>query len=243
MDYRLSHTAPEKGMAYNKSFSDLPYRRLIWLWEQQVLSTILKEYFQQKPENYLDFATGTGRIIGFFENQVTNAIGLDISASMLAVARQNVKKAKFYQGDITQEDFFSETRFDLITAFRFFLNAQWSLKNEVILKLGECLQNNGYLVFNIHMNRDCLLAKMIRVYCKVRRIPCTTNFMSTSEVESLVKLAGLKIIKTYHYGVIPILKEDAALPYQWVDKVEKFFSKYSSFGKVSRFVIFVCQKA
>ncbi len=57
-----------------------------------------------------------------------SATGIDVSASMLAVARQSAPSAEIVEGDPTREDLLSERHFDLITAFRSFPNAEDPLR-------------------------------------------------------------------------------------------------------------------
>jgi SAM-dependent methyltransferase len=242
MDYRISHIEPKKGILYDKSFSDFPYRRYVWDWEQQVLESILSKYFATKPENYLDFACGTGRILSFLENRVIISLGIDVSESMLVEAKKNVKKSNLLIGDITRDDLLQSCKFDLITAFRFFLNAQWSLKYEVIQKLSACLKKDGYLVFNIHMNKACLLGLMYRIYSKLKRKPLTFNLMSDKEVLILIESAGLKLINQYHYGVIPVYDvEGTKWPFRLYN-AERLFSKLPLFKNISQNSIYICQK-
>lgn len=172
MDYRLSHMAPEKGANYSKSFDDLPYRKMIWKWEQEKLSEIMDKYLGKNTEiRYLDFACGTGRILGYLEARVRvyEAIGVDFSESMINIARNKTKRSKLYIVDLTREDIFTPGTFNLITAFRFFLNAQWELKDKVIRQLANLLSSSphGYLVFNVHLTAGSSQEMLKRACAKI----------------------------------------------------------------------------
>ena len=84
IDYRKSHTAPGKGMSYEKSFNEHSYRKYVSSWEKKILENLVNKCFQGDLKiRYLDFACGTGRIIGYMEDLVDTSIGVDISDSML----------------------------------------------------------------------------------------------------------------------------------------------------------------
>lgn len=245
MDYRLSHMAPEKGTTYSKSFDDLPYRKMIWKWEQEKLSEIVDKYLGENTEvRYLDFACGTGRILGYLEDRVYEAIGVDLSESMINIARNKTKRSKLYIGDLTREHIFTPGTFNLITAFRFFLNAQWKLKDEVMRQLANLLSSSphGYLVFNVHLNAGSSQEMLKRAYTKICGRPVKYNSLSISDVRRLTSAANLQIVAMYHFGIVPIRKESDRLPYQFMYQFEKFFSHFSFMQRFSRYIIFVCKK-
>ena len=100
---------------------------------------------------YLDFACGTARITQTVAPFAEEAIGVDISPSMLDEARRKCPKVTFVQADLT-----SETNdlggFDLATAFRFFGNAQPTLREEALDVLSRLVRPGGYLIINNHRN-------------------------------------------------------------------------------------------
>jgi len=244
MDYRLSHIAPEKGMTYIESFEKLPYRKMVWKWEQETLSEIVDECFgNQSVHRYLDFACGTGRILGHLEDKVDEAIGVDLSESMIDVAQQNTKRSKFYLVDLTREEVFTSETFNLITAFRFFLNAQWDLKEEAMTHLANLLSaSNGYLVFNVHANAGSLQDILWRIEAKIRRVPNKHKSLSQGEVQRLTEHADLQIVRMYHFGVIPIRKESDRIPYPLIYPIEKFFSHLRFVQRYSRYIIYICKR-
>jgi predicted TPR repeat methyltransferase len=242
MDYRFSHL--HKGEAYDNSFSDNTYRRFIWRWEMNVLDSILKVYYPEKAQiNYLDFACGTGRIIGFLEDKVADSTGIDVSDSMLAVAKSKNKRSSLITADLTSNNVLRGKRFDLITAFRFFLNAQPELRNQVLDVLSNLLPENGYLVFNIHMNKGCMLSILLGFYFWIRGMSKDFNSMSYQNVNRMLQKHGFKIVKTYHFGVIPISNENTRMPLNLLEKIETFASQFDFLRSSSCYVIYVCKKS
>ncbi len=244
MDYRLSHLAPEKGASYAESFEKLAYRKMVWKWERETLSHIMDEYFgKQSGLRYLDFACGTGRILAHLEGKVDEAIGVDVSESMLNFARQNTKRSKLYLVDLTREESFAGETFNLITAFRFFLSAQWGLREEAMSQLANLLSTtHGYLVFNVHANAGSFQDLLWRLGAKIRGGPNKHKTLSIEHVQRLTKHANLSIIKMYHFGVIPIRKESDHLPYPLLYQIEEFFSRLPFMRRYSRYIIYVCTK-
>jgi ubiquinone/menaquinone biosynthesis C-methylase UbiE len=244
LDYRTSHVLPNKGRSYDATFQNLAYRKIVWKWEQDVLCRALHEIrSQQRSIKYLDFACGTGRILGFLEEDVDESFGVDVSSSMLEVAKQKSKKSKLILADLTHDELFEPCSLDLVTAFRFFLNAQSSLKEEALHAIYRILRANGYLIFNIHMNKGCLLEGVLRAYHRVRHIR-NENFASISikETKSLLASANFEVIGLCHYGVLPIYYENQRFLIKFIDIIERLFSRNSAFQSYSRYIIYICRK-
>jgi ubiquinone/menaquinone biosynthesis C-methylase UbiE len=123
-DYRDSHKGTGKGASYNKSFREFPFRSVLWEMEQQFLLRIVENFTENTDVNHLDFACGTGRIVGFLADHVKSSVGIDLSDSMLAIAQKELPNTELIKADITTSDVLNDRTFNLITAFRFFSNAQ-----------------------------------------------------------------------------------------------------------------------
>jgi ubiquinone/menaquinone biosynthesis C-methylase UbiE len=242
IDYRNSHTAQDKGISYQKSFTDLKYRKYIWSWEKKILNKVLKKYFINKKQiKYLDFACGTGRIIHFLEENMFESIGIDISESMLKIALENVKKSKILKIDITRKKIFDDNYFDFITAFRFFLNAQPELREEALNAISKILKQDGYFVFNIHLNKNSMFFRIACLFRKIKGADYDICAVSIKEINQLIEKTDLQIISTYHYGLIPIFNDNTKIPIWLIDPFEKFASRISYFKYLSKYLIFVCE--
>jgi len=133
--------------------------------------------------------------------------------------------------------------FALITAFRFFLNAEDELRAAVMVKLASLLDNGGALIFNNHMNKWSLHALLVRLY-KFATFDKRKDFnaLSNREVEALVRVAGLVVVKKYHYGFLPVLKEHTWIPMTLIRGLERILSRVKIFNGISTCVIYVCQR-
>src|SRR4030095_13126711 len=110
--YRESHL--EKGADYHAVFRDNPRRALLWALEQEHLARILRRFLADRPIEHLDFACGTGRILALLEDRTHSSTGVDVSASMLDVARKNVRRSQLIEGDLTRADLLGGRRARLL---------------------------------------------------------------------------------------------------------------------------------
>lgn len=200
-DYRGSHASEEQAAAYERLFRPGTYESWIWEHERACLESIIDSRFDSSPARALDFACGTGRVLEFLESRVDSVTGIDVSEQMLSVARTKVSRAELVHGDLTTDPALVHGPFDLITAFRFFLNAQQSLRDAVLSRLSGLLSPNGILVFNVHGNRRSLRAPivMLKRYA-LRRADVQ---LSRASVERMLRAHALRIDDTYGFGMLP----------------------------------------
>lgn len=198
-DYRTTHVGSESwAKDYDaKLFSPGSFDAAIWEREQQLLDRIVQGHVRR--ESYLDFACGTGRVLSYCEPHFQSAAGLDISETMLAVARSRVRSAALVHGDATGNcALLGGRRFDFITAFRFFLNAQPSLRDEAMSFLASALQDSdSRLLFNVHGNR-----RSTRAVVAAKAALTGEQFASMSVRESmdLATRHGLEVVEWYGIG-------------------------------------------
>lgn len=195
--YRASHTHADKGAQYAADFERSPWLRYAMSRE----ATFLREAVRrcEKRDAYLDFACGTGRILRQIGPEFANAVGVDISTSMLDAARA-ATTFRLVEGDLTRDRaLLGGQRFDFISAFRFFPNAEPQLRREAMKTLVLHLAPDGLLVFNNHQNSTSTLHIAFRLMGK--RAPWTP--MHHSEVIDLLDEVGMAIIDTHVIGVLP----------------------------------------
>ena len=236
-DYRDSHKAPSKGLEYHAKFSRNPHRSMIWEMEKSALDNVVVELFEGNWYRHLDFACGTGRIIEHMQGRAAESVGIDVSESMLAVARSRLTDAELLQADITCSDVLGSRQFNLITAFRFFPNAQDELRSSAIAGLVRHLSDDGYLIFNNHKNYSSLSYRIGRILA--RR---SLGEMRESEVHEMVRGAGLKIVRVYHMGVVPSTDRYRIAPIPVLHWLEKKLAKVKMLRSLSSNVVYVCRR-
>jgi SAM-dependent methyltransferase len=239
MRYTDSHKG--RGLDYVETFSPKvnPYRAMVWRLEQRALDGILRERLSSRSITYLDFACGTGRILAHLKRRVSSATGVDVSSSMMEVARGLAPEAELIEADLTQHDVLGDRSFDLITAFRFFPNAEPELRQAVLAVLTRHLAPNGVLIFNNHKNRNSLLRRIIRA--RGREAP--TPLMTHAEVEALVAGSGLRILQLIPLATLPISERHVVLPLPLVEPLERAMSGWSPLAGLAQNIIYVCGPA
>ena len=148
--YTTSHQ--QKGATYHDSFSQLGGRALLWELEQDVI----RDYLDQvRPRDVVDWACGTGRITRVLADQLGahRVTGVDVSDSMLREARSHAAGAHFIRlGGEPVGDHLAPSSIDLVTAFRFFPNAETELRDRAAGDIDRLLRPGGHVIVNNHRN-------------------------------------------------------------------------------------------
>ncbi len=232
-DYRESHKDPMKGVEYHAKFTGNPYRSMMWRMEKDALDEIVSARLPAGFD-HLDFACGTGRIIEHFQSRAGRSTGIDISDSMLAVAKERLAGCTFVKADITRDSTLQERSFGLVTAFRFFANSQDELRYDAMTALSRLLSDNGVLVFNNHKNRWSL------VYIVGKLLRREQRDMSHSDVMRLTASSGLEILEVRHMGVLPATDRYQFFPIAVIDFLERRLSRWPFLRPVAANNIYVC---
>lgn len=208
--YSTRYQRPEAVDAYESGeYAVDSYSSRIWQVQRPVLERILTDYRRARPGlvRLLDFACGTGRVLACLEPLVDAATGIDISAGMVAVARDKCRKAELQVGDIlTQPDLLSE-KYDVISCFRFLLNVEPELRQRVLCRLRKALREpDGMLLVNVHGNSRSLRHPALlwrRWREPAGRTDAMLNEMSPSEARALLQTSGFQIIRQFGFGLLP----------------------------------------
>lgn len=197
-DYRMSHRAAGYGSHYDKTF-EAGYNAALW---QKIEKPLLESQLRSlggRDRAILDFACGTGRITRVAAMFFGTVIGVDVSETMLmrASVPENVT---LYCIDITKLSL-AET-FDAVTAFRFFLNAEDSLRREALRAIHRHLHAEGVLVCNIHLNATSPIGLVSRAlnwaYPSIPR-----NTPTLDQFSKVLNEEGFDILNTRSYGYLP----------------------------------------
>ena len=202
---------------------------MVWKLEKKIFDRILSHYFKGNEIHHFDFACGTGRILSYFESHTRKSVGCDVSPSMLDVARENNKSAKIIEADLTQCDVLDDNKFNLITAFRFFPNAEEKLRKEAMQVLSRHLDDNGYLIFNNHKNTGSTRNLLARLFGRY-------NFkgMSIAEVKMLLQENNLEIVRIYPLSIFPASESHVLIPLRLLRLIEmvlRNFKPLQNFGE------------
>jgi len=146
--YRDSHR--KTGKDYNDFIAYTPWDAYLAEVERDYLRSLFEELPKQDYSSYLDFACGTGRITSIAEKYFSICHGVDVSESMVDEARAACPRTEFVIKDLTKEP--HDNEYDIVTAFRFFGNAEQELRADAFLALSRILRRGGLLVLNNHRN-------------------------------------------------------------------------------------------
>ena len=237
--YRTSHAYEGKGVEYDADYATR-YRVYQWEREQAVIKKIIARHVPKGPIRCLDFACGTGRILRFLETLIDQPTGVDISEDMLRQAKSKVTTSRLVHGDVTREKLFGDEKFNLITAFRFFLNAEQELRAEALAALTELLTDDGILIFNNHLNHTSLGGCLARIHKRVRGGNAIT--WRIRDMYSLVESAGLEVAGIYHEGVIPGWRRYMLLPNSCYHFLDGLASRIGPFRHVALDILMACRK-
>ena len=97
----------------------------------------------------LELACGTGRVLKFFEDKIEIIYGLDISDSMLNIAKEKIKKGTFIHQ--TMENFSLQRKFDCILGTFGAINHLLEFKSwiNVFESVAKSLENDGIFIFDM----------------------------------------------------------------------------------------------
>lgn len=160
--------------------------------------------FVPRRERYLDFACGTGRVTEMMSARFSHSVGIDISAAMLDRARMRVPSAHFVQGDVITTPELAGDGYDLLTSFRFLLNADDSDRVPALKWMRSRLrEDSSRIIVNNHANFWSHKA----VSHALRRLRqgsrgTTGNVLSHKEMVRLVDASGLSIRSVYGVGFL-----------------------------------------
>lgn len=192
MDYRESHLA--RGTSYDRFLADEPFSRYMTAVESRLLHKLIPELFPNGIGRYLDFACGTGRVTEVIAPFAKESVGVDISPSMIAGAQAKLPHARFVKADLTREE--SDLgRFDLISSFRFFGNAQPDLRIAALRALHARLSENGLLLINSHRNPRSLAARA----AQMTGAAAETD-LHFSKLRTMLAATGFEIARAYPIG-------------------------------------------
>lgn len=240
VDYRESHKIAGKGADYDARFRLNPHRAMVWSIERRILSRVAAELRSAPPVRCLDFACGTGRVLRHLECEVDEAVGIDISAEMLAVARDTVRRAELMEGDLTREDLLRGREFDLVTAFRFFPNAEAALRREVMAALTPRLSSRGLLVFNNHLNAGSLLRRASGLAGSGHE----SHSMARTEVQNMVSEAGLRIRRAYGIAYLPVSERRLQWAVRLIVPLERALASLNvaAMRPLAQDIVYVCER-
>jgi SAM-dependent methyltransferase len=208
--YRTTHQDADHARYYDRDLW-LPSsaKGLDWEIERRILDRVFDRHLRPTPLRAVDFACGTGRVLQYLEARVNETIGIDVSAEMLALARPRCLHSRLVQHDVTVTPLPGLPQpIDLVTAFRFFLNAEPELRRDALTWMRSALRTDGVLVANFHLNPLSLRGRYLRMrWAGRQRAP----MLAPREVDDMLAAAGFDVLTHYGYEYLPYRREGTRL--------------------------------
>tara|TARA_B100000941_G_C28454144_1_gene526837 strand:- start:248 stop:1069 length:822 start_codon:yes stop_codon:yes gene_type:complete len=230
-DYTSSHF--HKGKDYHDRFENLPGRKIIWKIEKKII-----DIFLEKLDNldHLDFAGGTGRITEYLQNKSKKQYLIDSSTKMISHAKKILNNVNFINEDFKKISKIDK-QFDLVTAFRFFPNAEPHLREAAMKFISINMKEGGYLIINNHKNFWSLPFILKRLTFR------SDGFgMTHTEIKSIVEKYNLKIIDYYSCGVIFEAEKSKLIPWKLFENLELILHKYLRKSKLGFNTLYLIRK-
>lgn len=225
--YRQSHSDAGYGKRYNSNYAAGYYAAIYREFEQPILTRIFADLSNGR-RSLLDFACGTGRITQLAPPHFERVVGVDVSQAMLENAAPD-KSIQYVRRDITKDGLGEQ--FSVVTAFRFFLNAEPKLREDALAALRNHLVGDGKLVCNVHMNANSVMGLFYRLARMVPALP-QHNTLSYADFEKLLRENGFIVERVVWYGALPRPgRHFASFFERWLGPIERTLQRMGLHGR------------
>lgn len=150
------------------------------------------------PKTVLEYGCGVGRLLVPFARRTVHAVGVDISKSMLAVARQQVARAGLTNVELIESVTFESDprRFDLVNCYLVLQRMPPSRGLELLRSLGARVREGGVGVFHLpfrsHASAAVRWSRWVRA-----RVPAVNALFTTA----LRKQVSTPMVETHLYDL------------------------------------------
>lgn len=199
--YRKSHLEKDVTENYDNFFI---FRTDALIWSEFVKPFVqckLEESRAKGNMNYLDFATGTGRLLKIGYRVFGEATGIDISQNMLKNAQQRVPGANLICADVTRAEILVKRKFDCATLFRFIRNAEPELRIEVLNWIHANMSPGGVLIVNNHGNSRSITGMITKLAFWLRKE--ARNTLTEKETIGILETTGFAVIECEGFNILP----------------------------------------
>ncbi len=180
----------------------------IWREQRQILAPLIREMVDDGARDAFDFACGTGRITAFLaDHGLQRVVGFDVSEQMLKIARGQRPDLEFVAANpaAAVPPPAGADRADVVTAFRYFLNADERERTAMMRAMAESCRPDGYLILHNHGH-----AKSSRtLWLKISRRPA--RILSTESIVELAKAHGFFQLRRRGTQLFPLKMYRGAL--------------------------------
>jgi len=205
--------APDAQHYENTEYAPESYSSWIWELQRPYVQREVSALRQDRSQiRLLDFACGTGRVLSFVENFADESIGLDISPEMLSLAAKKCRRSALVEGNLVENPALIDGPFDVVTMFRFILNAGPELSSTILRILHPLLlAHRGRLICNVHGNSLSLRRFALAAHRSTHSSqskqpeepPPMLEQMSPRQMQELFRKTGYRVLSAYGFGLFP----------------------------------------
>ena len=155
---------------------------------------------------------------------------------MIVHAKSLLNNVEFINKDFNKIDNL-QNKFDLVTAFRFFPNAEPHLRDSAMKFISMQLKKGGYLILNNHKN-------FWSIPIFLQRLTFRSNGfgMTHKEIKLILEKYDLKIIDYHSCGIIFETENNRFIPWTLVEKFEIFIHKYLKGSRLGFNTLYLIKK-
>lgn len=213
----------------------LGYRDLPWILSR----------FAQNGKKALDFGCGSGRSTIFLKDRGYSAIGVDLSETMLDIAKKNDPSGDYRLIDGVHLPF-DDASFDLVlSCFVFLTVSSKEDLNRIFHEINRVLKPGGMLIFvtgskylyikkylsyDVLPRKNLITGDEIDITLKDLGVSFKNYFYSDQDYRSFIETSGLELVLSY----MPLGQKNEQV--EWLDEIS--FSPYIIYGAKKTGVIF-----
>lgn len=195
--YRQVHQSAAAAESYaSEVYSPGTWDSWLWDHEKRVLDRIWAIHGLDRSV-HLDFACGSGRVLQWAESRTSRSVGVDVSGSMLSQARAQGTRSRLIEADLTTSTVTLPGPFDVVTAFRFFLNAEPSLREDAMEALRRRIRPEGLLIANNHLSARSM-HRLVQALPRKR----SPSPMRDDELTDLASRHAFELVGQYGVGLV-----------------------------------------
>jgi SAM-dependent methyltransferase len=238
--YRDQHASIKAAEEYDELYSSGTFDDWLWKYEKEYLAVLIAKYLPLGGFDYLDFACGSARILSTIEEHARMAVGVDVSFAMLQRAPQRLRRSLLLCADPIATSCIRDRTFDLVTAFRFFLNAEPGLREGALRLIHRVLREEGLLVFNVHGNKwsPRMPAVIFRRALLGHR---NVNHISVRQVWRMLDRNGFRVVEWAGFGLLTP-KTYKLLGRARGDRLQGLCHRFPRLQRLCVDLVFVCRR-
>ena len=146
----VERATPEELLKKEMEYWDNVHPDFVGPLSSDVIVPILRNIIKMTPRRVLDFGCGTGRLLGLFDLNNIQYVGLDISKKKLLLAEEKIKdKGTLVWNGVNRGIPFLDKYFNLIVCYSVFTHTSPQQTEEILCEFARVLSDDGQIIASI----------------------------------------------------------------------------------------------